>query len=59
MKLSFAIIALLLLSGCGQWDRGVANITGWVRVCVAEVSYLQFPSGVTVEYTRDGKIKNC
>ena len=29
------------------------------RFCVNGVSYLQFPSGVTVEYTPDGKIKTC
>jgi hypothetical protein len=60
MLKTFAVLsALLLLSGCGGWERGVAAVTGWSRVCVDGVSYLQFVSGVTVEYTRDGKIKSC
>lgn len=59
MKIAIALSALLLLSGCGGWERGVAAITGWSRVCVDGVSYLQFVSGVTVEYTPDGKIKTC
>lgn len=61
MKLNMviALSTVLLLSGCGGWERVVANVSGWSRVCVDGVSYLQFVSGVTVEYTTEGKIKTC
>ena len=32
---------------------------GYARVCVAGVSYLQFTSGATVEWTPAGKVKTC
>ena len=51
---------VMTLSGCGWFDRYfTANLTGWSRTCVEGVAYLQFPSGVTVEYTVEGKIKTC
>jgi hypothetical protein len=54
------LIMSLLLSGCGVIQRKVvANVTGWSRICVNGVSYLQFPSGVTVEVDRDGKPRPC
>ena len=56
--------AVLLLScalaGCGWFDRKVtANITGYSTACVDGVRYLQFPSGVTVQYDRDGRVRTC
>ena len=60
MKYIAIIAVALTVSGCGWFDRYVvANVSGWSRACVEGVSYLQFPSGVTVEYTREGKIKTC
>lgn len=59
MRTIIAFTAILLLSGCGAYERVGAAVTGWSRVCVDGVSYLQFVSGVTVEYTPDGKIKTC
>jgi len=55
---------LLLLSaclgGCGWFERKVtANLTGYAVSCVDGVAYLQFPSGVTVQYDRNGRIKTC
>ena len=32
---------------------------GWSRVCVAGVSYVQFKSGASVEWTPAGKVKTC
>ena len=32
---------------------------GYARVCVAGVSYLQFKSGATAEWTPAGKVKTC
>lgn len=49
-----------LVSGCGWFDRKVtANITGHAVACVDGVAYLQFASGVTVQYDRNGRIKTC
>ena len=60
MKYAIVLGLALLLSGCGWFDRYVvANVSGYSRSCIEGVSYLQFPSGVTVEYTKEGKIKTC
>ena len=61
MRSSVLVLAVsIALSGCGWFDRKVtANITGYSRSCIGGVSYLQFASGVTVEYTREGQIKTC
>lgn len=60
MKTTAAALALALLSGCGWFDRKVtANITGHSIACVEGVRYLQFPSGVTVQFERDGRVKTC
>ena len=48
-----------LLTGCGWADRVAATATGYARVCVDNVEYIQFTSGATVAYTPDGKIKTC
>lgn len=54
------LVASTLLSGCGWFERKVtANITGHAVTCVEGVAYLQFPSGVTVQYDRSGRIKTC
>ena len=48
------------LSGCGWFERKVtANVTGHAVTCVDGVRYLQFPSGVTVQYDRDGRVRTC
>lgn len=57
-------IALLVgvsvtVAGCGMFERFTATTTGWSRQCIDGVSYLQFASGASVEYARDGKIKTC
>ena len=58
-----AVLMVLLAAstgGCGWFERKVtANITGHAVTCVEGVSYLQFPSGVTVQYDRSGRIKTC
>ena len=53
------LTGFLLLTGCGSFYRFSAHITGYQRECVAGVYYLQFPSGATVEYTEEGKVKTC
>lgn len=60
MKTAILIVAsVLLLTGCGWFDRLTATATGYARVCVDGVEYLQFTSGATVAYTRAGKVKTC
>jgi hypothetical protein len=51
--------ALFALAGCGAADRFGASLTGHAKVCIDGVEYLQFASGATVAYTRDGKVKTC
>lgn len=53
------ILLFLTLTGCGQIGRTTASLTGYSRSCVEGVSYLQFTSGVTVEYAPDGHVKTC
>lgn len=53
------VVACCVLAGCGQFSRDMAKWNGYSRMCVDGVSYLQFTSGASVEYTRDGKVKGC
>lgn len=53
------ILAFALLAGCGRVERSVASWTGYSRICVDGVQYIQFTSGATVAYNRDGTIKTC
>jgi len=50
---------VLLLTGCGAYSKAVAYLTDYSRYCINGVSYIQFTSGATVEYTKEGKIKTC
>lgn len=61
MKLYVLLLLLgISLSGCGWFDRKVtANLTGYSTSCVDGVRYLQFASGVTVQYDRDGRVRTC
>ena len=53
-------ILSLVLSGCGKIDREIAKMTGsGAKTCVEGVMYLQFTSGTTVMYNKDGTIKLC
>lgn len=53
------LASLLFLTSCGYLNRLTGYVKGYERTCIAGVSYLQFPSGASVEYTKDGKIKLC
>jgi hypothetical protein len=62
MKKNLILLLLVacMLGGCGWFDRTfISNVKGHSKECIEGVSYLQFPSGVTVQYTSDGKIKTC
>jgi len=47
------------VAGCGGFKRVEASITGYSFVCVEQVQYIQFASGVTVAYNTDGTVKTC
>ena len=59
-RMFVVFLASSLVTGCGWFERKVtANITGHAVACVDGVAYLQFASGVTVQYDRSGRIKTC
>jgi hypothetical protein len=57
--LLIAVLLAALAVGCGAMQRSAANISGYSKVCVDGVSYLQFPSGATVQFDRAGKVVGC
>ena len=60
MKIVLIGLAALVLTGCGWFDRQVvANVTGYSKICVEGVTYLQFPSGVTPQLTIEGRPVAC
>ena len=60
IKITVVAVLVIVLSGCGWFDRKIAAVTGTATsVCLDGVSYLQFTSGTSVAYTREGKIKTC
>ena len=58
-RLIFLVLGSCLLFGCGGMQRSCAVVKGHDKVCIEGVSYLQFPSGVTVQYNKDGKVVLC
>ena len=54
MKTLFVIAAALVLSACGQVDRMGAQLTGYSKICVDGITYLQFSSGATVQLNATG-----
>lgn len=59
MKTVLILGLALSLAACGSIDRWGARITGSSKTCVDGVSYIQFPSGASVQYDRNGKIVAC
>jgi len=60
MKIAVAVLSALTLSGCGWFDRQVvANVTGYSKICVEGVVYLQFPSGVAHQVNPEGRPVLC
>lgn len=55
----FVLVGILLLTGCGAIEREVASFTGYSKICVDKVEYIQFTSGASVAYNTDGTIKTC
>jgi len=60
MKQVLIILGAIALSGCGVVDRFFAGITGdGTPTCWENVVYVQFTSGASVAYNKDGTIKLC
>lgn len=59
MKYLVILSAAVILSGCGWFDRKMASFTGYSKVCIEGVTYLQFSSGSTPQYSIDGKLVAC
>jgi hypothetical protein len=55
----FVLIGLVALSGCGWVERQFASFSGYAKICVDGVEYLQFTSGASVAYNADGTVKEC
>ena len=60
MKFLIVGLSVFALTGCGKIDRTIAGWSGnGSEVCQDGVVYLQFTSGVSVKYGRDGKVVSC
>lgn len=60
MKAVLVVLLALTMTGCGWLDRKVASVTGGAsEACVDGVLYLQFTSGATVKYNRNGTVALC
>lgn len=57
--LGCAAATILGLGGCGSYRKTVADVTGYDKVCVDHVEYLQFPHGVTVQRNTQGDVVTC
>lgn len=60
MKYTILMLLIGLLGGCGSIDRSIAKFTGkGSETCQDGVIYLQFTSGVSVKYNKNGSIATC
>ena len=60
MKRTVIVLIVLLLVGCGSFDKIGTSITGKPsEVCVDGIAYLQFTSGASVKYTTEGTVALC
>ena len=50
---------ILLLVSCGTFERQMAKFSGYSKICVDHVTYLQFTSGATVQVDINGKPIKC
>ena len=59
MKITITLLLAALLSGCGYFERAVGTVTGYSKMCVDGIVYLQFTSGATVQVDSSGKPVVC
>jgi hypothetical protein len=62
----FLIIVLLLVTilglgyfKSGKFQKTKAEYLGYSEICIEGVTYLQFSSGATVKYNKDGSLAAC
>ena len=53
------VMASAFVTGCGACSRVVATYSGYDKMCVDGVSYIQFTSGATVQVDLEGKPVRC
>ncbi|TGN18226.1 hypothetical protein [Leptospira idonii] len=53
------LFSSLFLIGCGSISRGCAKYFGSDEICIDGVKYIQFTSGASVKYNKDGSIATC
>jgi hypothetical protein len=56
--IAIALFAVFAAS-CGLIDRKIAGYTGYSKICIDGVRYIQFTSGASVKYTKDGRVETC
>lgn len=55
-----SLFSLIVLAGCGKMNKATADWgRGYTEMCIHGVGYLQFPSGASVEYDKNGQILRC
>ena len=59
IKILVVSCMVFMVSGCGKYERAVANVTGYSKQCIDGVSYIQFSSGATVQVDVNGKPIAC
>lgn len=59
LLLTATLMGPFLLAGCGLLDRKIAGYTGHAITCIDGVRYIQFTSGASVKYTKEGRIETC
>lgn len=52
-------LAIVSMSGCGKFDRAEAHFTGYSKICIDHVQYIQFSSGASVQYDVHGNVVQC
>lgn len=57
--LSLIVIIATTLTACGKIGQLEAYSTGYSKICIDQVTYIQFTSGATVHTDQTGKPVPC
>jgi hypothetical protein len=57
-KILLAIV-VVGLTACGKVDQLEAHYTGYSKICIDQVTYIQFTSGAVVQVDQAGKPVAC
>lgn len=58
-KLILSLALVSLLTGCGKFDQLEAHYTGYSKICIDQVTYIQFTSGAVVQVNQTGAPVVC